>query len=206
MLVDEPRERLVALAVVRGESLAALSAMLGRNVNYLQQWVRRGSPRRLAERDRRVLADFFGVSESVLGGEPSPRAAWRVPRLDVAASAGAGTLAEGETVLGVDLVPAELARTLGLREGAASLIRVAGDSMAPGLLDGDRLLVDEASRTPDARGGVYVVRVDGVLLVKRVRRERGRLVVLSDNPDAPAVPDGMVEVIGRAVWQSRRPV
>ena len=83
------------------------------------------------------------------------------------------------------------------------MIRVAGDSMAPGLVDGDRLLIDEASRTPDARGGVYVVRIDGVLLVKRVRREGRRLLASSDNPDALPVPAGPVEVIGRAVWQMR---
>ena len=206
MYCADPREQLLVLAAGRGESLAALSAMIGRNINYLQQWVRRGSPRALAERDRRMLANFFGVSESALGAEPSPREGWRVPLLDVAASAGAGATVGDEAVLGVDLVPVELARSLGLSEGQASIIRVVGDSMAPGLLDGDRLLVDEASRAPDAKGGVYVIRVDGVLLVKRVRRQGRRLVATSDNPAAPSVPDGSIDVIGRAVWQMRKPL
>ena len=199
----DPRARLVALAVQRGESLAGLSRLLGRSHAYLQQWVARGSPRALAERDRRVLADYFGVAETELGAAAA--ATWRVPRLDVAASAGAGAMPAGEAVLGLDVVPVELARALGLSDGHASIIRVAGDSMAPGLVDGDRLLIDETSRAPDARGGVYVVRIDGVLLVKRVRRAGGGLAVSSDNPAAPPLPAGAPAVIGKAVWQMRMP-
>ncbi|RZM21939.1 MAG: LexA family transcriptional regulator, partial [Sphingomonas sp.] len=35
----EPRAALARLAAARGDSLAALSAMLGRNAAYLQQYV-----------------------------------------------------------------------------------------------------------------------------------------------------------------------
>ncbi|WP_425230193.1 S24 family peptidase [Sphingomonas sp.] len=202
----EPRAALRALAAAQGVSLLALSAMIGRNGNYLQQWVTRGSPRRLAEADRRRLADFFGVAETVLGGEAAPRSVWRVPRLDVAAAAGAGRVNDEAALLGFDAVPVELARALGLSEGQAAVIRVAGDSMAPGLCDGDRLLVDQTARTPDAKGGVYAVRIDGLLLVKRVRRGARRLLVTSDNPGALPVGRGEVEVVGRAVWQMRVPV
>lgn len=199
--IVDPRARLAALARDRGESLAGLSALIGRGENYLQQWIAKGSPRVLGERDRQVLADYLGVAEVELGGEAP--ATWRVPRLDVAASAGPGAVVEGEALLGLDEVPVALARSLGLKQGQASIIRVSGDSMAPGLIDGDRLLIDEASRSPGARGGVYVVRLDGALLVKRVARTGGRLVVSSDNPDAPTVPRGVPTVVGRAVWQMR---
>lgn len=201
---DDPRARLIELAAARGASLAALSGLLGRNPAYLQQWVHRGSPRVLAERDRERLAAFFGVSEEALGG-PAARAAWRVPRLDVAASAGPGAFVGDEAVLGAEVIAPELARSLGLQPGRAAIIRVQGDSMAPGLLDGDQLVIDEASRSPDPRGGIYVVRIAGALLVKRVRRDGGGLTASSDNPDAPPVAAGLVTVIGRVVWQMRAP-
>lgn len=195
---------LTTLAVARGDSLASLSAMLGRNAAYLQQFVRRGSPRRLAEQDRQRLADYFGVSEALLGAEPRA-APLRIRRLDVAASAGPGAAVDAEIVLGTETLAPELARRLGLREGAAAILRVRGDSMSPGLVDGDHIVVDETDRTPGAASGIYVVRIDDGIMVKRVTRSPGGLVVGSDNPAAPAVPAGPVAVIGRVVWQMRAP-
>ena len=58
------RERLAELAREKGSSLASLSRMLGRNATYLQQYISKGSPRKLEEDDRRKLARFFGVAES----------------------------------------------------------------------------------------------------------------------------------------------
>lgn len=203
--MDAIRAHLLTLAAARGTSLAALSAMIGRNAAYLQQFVARGTPRALAERDRRMLAAFFGVDEVELGGAEAPPAPFRVPRLDVAASAGPGSLVDAEVELGTDVLDEGLARRLGLRAGAAAVIRARGTSMEPGIVDGDHLLVDTARRVPDARGGVFVVRIDDALMVKRVRRRGGGIQVTSDNPAAEAVPEGEFAVIGHVVWVMREP-
>jgi phage repressor protein C with HTH and peptisase S24 domain len=204
METGDPRCRLTALAAARGDSLAALSAMIGRNAAYLQQFVTRGSPRRLADDDRRRLADYFGVAETELGAEAG-RQPFTLPRLDVAASAGPGAFVDGEIVLGAAALDPALATRLGLRDGQAAIVRVRGDSMEPGLIDGDLIVVDRARRTPDAKGAVFVVRIEDAVMVKRVSRARGTLVVASDNPAAAAVPDAPVEVIGRVVWLMREP-
>ena len=203
--MDDARLRLCSLADSARESLAALSRMLGRNPAYLQQYVRRGSPRALPEEERRRLASFFGVDEAELGGAPAAPGPLRVPRLDVAASAGPGAFVDGEVEVGADAIDPELARRLGLRAGQAAIIRVRGDSMEPGLLDGDHIVVDTASRSPGARGGVFVVRIDGAVMVKRVRLRGGVAEASSDNPAASPLPPAPVEVIGRVVWQMRRP-
>lgn len=205
----EARTTVAQQASARGETLKALSHMLGRNPAYLQQFVRRGSPRSLAPRDRRLLADHFGIDEALLGGV-APTRALRLPVLDIAASAGPGTLVEAEVMIGAGTLDGELARQLGLRAGRASILGVRGDSMAPGLMPGDQIVVDETERSPRAEGAVYIVRIDtdfgGAVLVKRVARRGSRLVVTSDNPDAPPVPAGAVTVLGRVVWQMRRPL
>ena len=201
----DPRTALATLAAARGDSLAALSAMLGRNAAYLQQYVRRGSPRVLGERDRRLLSEYLGVSEATLGAPADRPAGFRIRKLDVAASAGPGALVDREIVLGTDTLDPGLARKLGLRDGRAAIIRVRGNSMEPGLFDGDHIVVDTADRTPRAKGGVYVIRIDDAVMVKRVALVRGALVATSDNPDAAAVPDGAIAVIGRVVWQMREP-
>src|SRR5215470_12267414 len=65
-----PRAELERLILERREDYAGLSRLIGRNAAYIQQFIKRGVPRRLAEEDRRKLARYFGVDESLLGGPP----------------------------------------------------------------------------------------------------------------------------------------
>lgn len=213
------RARLVQLATDQGVSLAALSALIGRNTAYLQQFVRKGSPRKLEESDRRRLAQFLGVDESALGGPEEksstiigkPKGAdWvDVPRLDVDAAAGGGAFpASGgaaERAIGAFRFSAGWLRGQGLEPAMLSAIAVAGDSMEPTLRDGDEILVDRAPRS--LRDGVHVVRAGQSLLVKRLDLGRpGRVVLISDNPAyAPVeLARDEVDVVGRVVWKSGR--
>jgi hypothetical protein len=192
MMMSEPddtdaRDRLMDLARGRGVSLSALSAMLGRNAAYLQQFVRKGSPRKLEENDRRTLATFFGVDERELGAPGAAKvrvvgaaalkdrgatAEWvDIPRLALGASAGPGALA-GDEVAGDRLrFSQRWLRTLGLDPVQLTVIEVAGDSMEPTLRDGDEILVDRSPRP--WRDGIHVVRIDDVLLVKRLEQGGG---------------------------------
>lgn len=201
----DPRTRLARAAAERGLSLAALSAAIRRNSAYVHQYVTRGSPRVLAEADRRTLAAMLELTEEALGGPPAPEPDFALPRLDVQASAGPGAYADSELVLGVDAIDPGLARALKLKRGAAGLITVRGDSMEPQLNEGDQLIVDTADRRPGRTGRLYVIRVDGALMVKRVRAEAGGLVATSDNPAADPVPDGDIEVVGRVAWRMGAP-
>lgn len=54
-----------------GLNMAEVSNRLGRNETYLQQFLKRGSPRELHERDRIVLAGILNVSEDQLRGPSS---------------------------------------------------------------------------------------------------------------------------------------
>lgn len=203
MPIADPREALAALVAREGTSYAALSRLIGRNAAYLQQFVTRGSPRRLAERDRRLLAAFFGVSEGLLGAEAGEPPAFAVPRLDVVASAGGGALIDAEPRLGeIGLDPRLVAR-LGARPADLSLIRAAGRSMVPGIADGDELLVDRGDRRIGTRAGIFVIRLDGALMVKRVSRQAGRYGIASDNPEFATFEVDTLDVIGRVVWLSR---
>lgn len=213
------RTRLMELARARGVSLAALSAMIGRNAAYLQQFVRKGSPRKLEENDRRALAMFFGVDEGELGAAVSPpapgramsapragRAEWvDIPRLALGASAGPGALAADEVADDRLRFSQRWLRTLGLDPAHLSVIEVAGDSMEPTLRDGDEILVDRSTR--GWREGIHVVRIDDVLLVKRLTQgATGMIRVISDNPAYASVERalGDVAIVGRVVWKGGR--
>jgi len=200
-MTETPRDALDRLAQARGTSLAALSRMLGRNLAYLQQYVRRGTPRALPERDRRLLAAFFDVDEAVLGGPPRDEPALlRVPYLALAASAGPGASVAGEAVRRFESFAPETLRAAGIAAAAASIIDVRGDSMAPAIRDGDRVLVDGSARAVPATGDLFVIRVDDLLSLKRVRRRGATIVIASDNPAYPTIERALrdVAVIGRA--------
>ena len=88
------------------------------------------------------------------------------------------------------------------------LIRADGDSMAPTLNHSDDFIVDnKASETPIS-DGVRVIRLDDVLMVKRLAKApAGRISALSDNPAYPDWPDvdaTAFSIIGRVVWAGRR--
>ena len=206
----DPRERLTELAASRHVSLAALSRMIGRNSSYLQQFVTKGSPRKLEEEDRRKLADFFAVAEPELGapddrgGEPRGEFV-EIPRLPLEASAGPGATAAQEIPFDSFRFSRRWLREQGLEPAQLSAIRVMGDSMDPLLRDGDEILVD---RTPRAfREGVHVVRLGEALHVKLLQAiPPGRLRLISKNPAYEPVEVAMsdVDVVGRVVWKGGR--
>ncbi|MDB5711369.1 MAG: repressor [Sphingomonas bacterium] len=199
----DPRPALDALITERGVGYAALSRMIGRNEAYLQQFIKRGTPRSLAERDRRLLAAFLRVDEEVLGGPPGA-APPTIRRLDLAASAGPGTLADDDRLAGSMVLDSAI--LAGRDPARLSLLPARGDSMLPLIHDGDMMLVDETDRAVGARGGIHVIRLDGALVVKRVSVKAGQAAITSDNPDYPPIaprPAAEVEIIGRVVWLSR---
>jgi phage repressor protein C with HTH and peptisase S24 domain len=210
----DPREKLSELAQQKGSSLAALSRMLGRNSSYLQQYITKGSPRKLEEDDRRKLAQFFGVAESELGGREessytSPVQSlsdWvEVPRLPLEASAGPGALSAEEIPFDAFRFSRRWLREQGLVPAMLSSIRVMGDSMDPLLRDGDEILVD---RTPRAfREGVHVVRLGEALHVKLLQAvppDRLRLISKNEAYEPVDVAMADVDVVGRVVWKGGR--
>lgn len=213
MEISDPRAELDRLIRENGDDYSALSRLVGRNPAYIQQYIKRGSPKRLGEAERAILAHYFGVDEVLLGAvravERSGRGSLKlVPKLAVGASAGAGSLNDGEWLAGkVGFDPGWL-RKLGVDPDKVSIIRVEGESMMPTLNDGDDIMVDRGSATGRLREGVHVVRFDDVLMVKRlVPGPGGRLSLLSDNPSYPDWPDlaaEAVEVVGRVVWVGRK--
>ncbi|MFM7350479.1 MAG: helix-turn-helix transcriptional regulator [Erythrobacter sp.] len=211
-----PRARLLKLSQDRGVSLAALSELLGRNPTYLQQFIRKGSPRKLEEQDRATLARFLGVGEGELReaqensyvNAPSRRETgeWvEVPRLDLGASAGPGRVPGGEAAFDTFRFSRRWLEEQGLARAELSAIRVEGDSMEPLLNDGDEILVDRSPRP--FRDGIHVVRLGETLMVKRVASAGpGRVALLSQNLAYPPVEVAADEVaiIGRVVWKGGR--
>ncbi len=205
------RARLLELAQENRASLASLSAMLGRNPSYLQQFVRKGSPRRLEEQDRRRLAKFFGISEIELGADPQveeQRARQEdfvlIPRLPLDASAGPGAFSAEEISFDAFRFSRRWLKEMGLESADLSAIRVEGDSMEPLLRSGDEIFVDRGKRSGE---GIFVVRIGDALHVKQIQASApGRIALISANEAYAPIELAReeVEVIGRVVWKGGR--
>jgi len=212
--MDQARENLERLIQERGVNYSSVSRLLGRNAAYIQQYIKRNSPRHLDENDRMVLARFFGVDEKVLGA-PARRSGpvvelVQVPILDVDASAGHGALAEMEAKSSqFGFEEKWLRRLTASKASSLSIIHVLGDSMEPTLHDGDEVLVDLGDGQSRLRDGIYVLRMDDALSVKRIAIEPSgrRISVTSDNPTYPSwngLDRRNVNIVGRVLWFGRQ--
>lgn len=162
-----------------------------------------------------MLARYFGVRDSLLGGPeeetyPTSGGLIAIGQSRVRASAGPGAIPDDERTRAYFAFDERwLRRLTGAGAGDLTLIRVEGDSMSPNLTDGDDILVDQSDSVERLRDGIYVLRIEDALVVKRLALHpiTHRVTVKSDNRDYSDWPDCRIEdihVIGRVIWASRR--
>ncbi|MFV2030629.1 S24 family peptidase [Neisseria sp. S1] len=131
-----------------------------------------------------------------------------IPRYDVFAAAGNGYPVENEKPLFHMAFRRYWIENYVTRDiSKLSVIAVKGDSMEGVLNDGDNILVNHAATTP--RDGLYVLRINNDLMVKRVQSVPGKLLVTSSNPayapfeiDLSDAGDNMA-IVGRVEWFGR---
>ena len=137
-----------------------------------------------------------------------------IPLYNLRAAAGYGAINETEEVADVLAFKADWVKTV-LRANKSDLflMYVDGDSMEPTLRPGDIILIDKRDM-PVTRDGIYVLKMDSILLTKRLQRFPGGIIqVTSDNSvykpfeimlDQPASDIDKITIIGRVVWAGRR--
>jgi phage repressor protein C with HTH and peptisase S24 domain len=81
--------------------------------------------------------------------------------------------------------------------------------MHPTLGEGDEILVDRGDAAERLRDGIYVLRFDEALLVKRLalNPNNRHISIRSDNAAYPSWEDcdpSNIVVIGRVIWAGRR--
>lgn len=155
---------------------ASVSRRLGKNVAYIQQFLKKGSPHELRERERHLLAEILKVSEEELRGPSSPlpkrsyekkAGATRESLVDVATHSphvsSVGWNASGRVVPGSDLfgMQADLpvfGTAPGEQDGVLVVSEMAVDwVLRPAVLlrvrDGYGLIVSDESMAPEHKPG-----------------------------------------------------
>lgn len=130
-----------------------------------------------------------------------------VPLYDVYASAGHGAQIDQEPIIDRLAFKTDwLKGEMGLNPENCCLIHVTGDSMEPTLHKKDVVMLDR-THTIYIEDGIYCLRLDGGLLVKRLQRiSANQLKVISDNQVYQSYPlnTSDVQIIGRVVWAGKR--
>ena len=129
-----------------------------------------------------------------------------VPKVRARLSAGGGSFETGGDVEQFYPFRQDWLRAKG-QPARMVLMDVVGNSMEPEIRHGDMVLIDQGQIAVVAHG-VYAVGLEDTVLVKRVEKRPGQLVLLSDNRDyAPIVLAGdeldALRVIGRVLWVGR---
>lgn len=198
-MTDTVRKRLFALSEEQDKSLAELSRAVGKNAAYLQQFIKKKSPKVLPELVRHELARILNVPESELGGSNVTHIAtqYKTARIPVIGEVRAGawleidsTYAERDEELAIS-VPTDA--NLNGRYGLV----VVGDSMnkacAPGSIV-DVLNIAESGQEPKDGDIVVVERHNGSLVevtLKRFKLDKDGTVTLnpeSTNPSHLPIP------------------
>ncbi|MCS4534461.1 S24 family peptidase [Neisseria montereyensis] len=132
-----------------------------------------------------------------------------IPRYDIQAAAGHGRLVENEKPLFTMAFRRYWIENYITRDTKnLSVISVKGDSMEGVLNDGDSILINHGETTP--RDGLYVLRLNENLLVKRLQLMPGGVInVISANEAYPTFEihlnnmDEDIAIIGRVEWFGR---
>jgi phage repressor protein C with HTH and peptisase S24 domain len=133
-----------------------------------------------------------------------------VPIYDIEVSAGNGSIVpDFEAEVGqLAFPPGYLRHITSAPVRNLAIVTVKGDSMSPTLREGDVVMIDTTKRNLGF-DGLFVLRMDGALHVKRVNRggQSGVVRILSDNRESyPATERCLdqVEAVGKVLWYGRK--
>lgn len=181
---EPSRERLVALAQAAGVSVGWLASGEG------------PEPRLRATEgsSRTTTADALDRRDYVL-----------LPRRPEAAAAGAEFPPPPTAAEFIALRHEWVRSMLGIEPDRLLTETAVGESMLPGVQDGDLMLLD-ATENRFRSFGIYVLEIAGERLVKRVQPKLdGSLTLISDNPayeteHIPPAQAADIHVVGRVLW------
>jgi len=131
-----------------------------------------------------------------------------VPLYNIKTATGAGSVVDHWPADGaLQFTDSWIRQELGAAPSDLFLIHVDDESMKPTLRSGDTIMLDRRATKPD-REGVYMLLMEGVLLVKRLQALPGGIIkVVSDNPAYEAFTIRLAElheqnftILGRVVW------
>ncbi len=166
-------------------------------------WLETGEGRmREAAKARRQVRNEFAESVPELANYE------RLPVFDLKTVTGRDPLSDGAQAASYAMFRSAWLRNLTTTPfSQLAVVQMSGDSMEPTLNHGDQALVD-TTQTNLRREGLYVLRLEDILMIRRVTMHPAtrRVTIGSDNarykPYEDLDPDGL-DALGRLIWIGR---
>lgn len=202
--MDRIRKLIEGRRLERNLDYKELSSALGKNHAYVQQYIKRGIPSELREKDLRKLAELLDLEDELLAVSHSTptteTASGNIDEIDITAGLGGGgiSIIENTTANGITFhkevvrdhwrLPEWMLGRMGVKAPHVAAFPSRGDSMTPTIEDGDVVFVDTRHRVPsppgiyalaDEFGGVVVKRLE---VTSRPGEEMITVQISSDNP------------------------
>lgn len=206
------------------DDYASISALIGKNHAYMQQFIKRGVPKCLKDEDMGKIIQHFSISMDYFGSpEDFPNPGQEAPSFfdsdfdddyvkvnvyDIEAAAGAGSIVENNDVANKLAFKKSWVRSSSnATSDDLAVIMVSGDSMTPTLYDGDHILVDLTQKSI-RNDGIYVLRNDDMILVKRISLNpvTKLCTIKSDNSfyeSWEGLKSDELDILGRVIWMGR---
>lgn len=137
---------------------------------------------------------------------PDPDEYSYIPLYDVKAAAGAGFIIEQENIIDfLAFKTSWIKNELKSNIKDLFLVFAIGDSMHPTISDSDIILGDK-SKVALKKDGIYILRINDSLLIKRLSFGKDTITVISDNKIYPpqTLPSGQLDIVGKAIWHGHK--
>ena len=134
-----------------------------------------------------------------------------IPYYDLKAAAGDGSIIDDDNIKDYIAFTKEwLSKNIPASFNNLIILIAKGDSMDPTIKDGDLLIVDTTIKDSIKNDGIYIIRMDDYLVVKRLQRlHESKLAIMSDNPryksyEIDLNEDANTGIVGQVVWFGRQ--
>ncbi len=213
--LQEIRKRLERFIEQSGLSYREISLKIGRKDSYIHQYIKYGFPKRLNELDRKKICRMLNVDEKELIDDELIKTVRNLP----AAFEGDDLRDISDDYVNIDILaprPDSHNRLIGrmslnfMEFGSwlagnpfnLRLFRVDGDYMNP-TLPGGSLVVFDTACTDYAGDGLYVLDLEGAIVIRRLQRTGpDTYVAITDNPRYHDcnMKRGDMHIMGRATF------
>lgn len=207
--LDDVRKILNNHIEEKGYTYRDVSLKIGRKDSYIQQYIKYGFPRRLNEIDRKKIAIVLGIDEEdLIDDELKFRFNDDAVKLKKDSCMGIDIYKikfedkccqniVGRVIFNKD----ELGIWFGGNTGVLKIVKQEGGSMSPLIDNGDLIVFDESVKG-FVGDGVYMIKFDDAILIKKIQKNRDNdfiLGVYDDKYEDIVVKKEEFQILGKVV-------